>query len=114
MEEKIDKQLEECNEKFILKLEYYRMLFKMFLLSLGTVTLIVLTVVGWSYTPIQDIAVLKREVKIMSEDIKDIKKELTIAGKSGHDLTEDQIIALKVPAVNAVCGETDDRSEDRQ
>lgn len=93
-------QTEKCIKLFMSKLEWYKMIFRMFILSLGTITILIMAVIGWSYTPIKDIAVLKREVCLMSKKIDELVKD----EKSKNEKTMEEIMAIKTPATQAICG----------
>ena len=113
IDEKINEQIKNCVDKFMTKLDYYKLMFRFFLFSLGTISIILLTVIGWSYNPIRDIAVLKREVMIMNEKIDKLLKNKSV--KINKEILDpvdyDKIINIKTPALSAVC---DDKYRNKQ
>jgi len=116
MDEKIRDQISDCDKKYLSKLEYYKIMLRLVLLSLATISTILLAVIGWSYTPIQDIAVLKNEVKQMNKKLDKIILEEGIKqnkeDKQNIDFLPEydfEILKLKTPALGAICGNTEDK-----
>jgi hypothetical protein len=87
VEEKIEFQYMRCRK------DYYKTWLKLVLGSLGTIIVIVGSIVLWSYEPMRDITVLKMEVKSMQE-----KLDLILKFKGGIEKKEISDLSDNYPA----------------
>ena len=88
---------------------YYKNMLRLFISSVSTIVVILLTIIAWSYKPISDIAILKTKVVIMDKKLdiiieNDDKKDALVE----DSLEETKIIKVSVmdiatPALGAIC-----------
>ena len=105
VDEKIEFQYVTCQKN------YYKVILRTVIASVTSVTIILMGIIGWSYRPISDIAVLKKEVKIMHEKLDVvIKKDKPKTQKTAENDSDQETKAIQVsaqdlaaPALGAVC-----------
>lgn len=110
VEEKIEYQYMRCRK------DYYKTMLKLVLGSLGTIIVIVGSIVLWSYGPMRDITIMKMEVRIMQEKLDIILKKNGYKKKNISEKLENKpdqttaegeikidVLNIANPALGAVC-----------
>jgi len=100
---------EHCKRKFMWKIEYYKVTLRTILASLSVITVILLAVIGYSYKPISDIAVLKIEVKNIHEKL-DILIKNGEHEKINYTETGSQLPRPQGSRLESILGSTTNRS----